>query len=144
MASSSSLSSGSTSASGSVTTLPTPVTPLEPDTLHAAQLRKIAHIVKKARILPGHRVLDLGCGWGAVTLHIARTIPDTHVDAITLSTHQHAHVQAAGLEGCVRVQELKNDVAGRFHPCSSVTTGWIGTNYDAVPERSSFKPSSKK
>ncbi|KAI0039598.1 cyclopropane-fatty-acyl-phospholipid synthase [Auriscalpium vulgare] len=102
-----SLSSRSSSTSGAAATASTPATPPAFETLHTAQLRKLAHIVRKARILPGHRVLDVGCGWGALALLIARTIPGTQIDGITLSTHQLAHVQglinAAGLQERVRV-----------------------------------------
>src|SRR5579863_6431777 len=63
-------------------TLPTPL--LE-DTLAEAQQRKLAHVVARARISPGHRVLEIGSGWGSMALYIVRHIPDVQIDAITLS-----------------------------------------------------------
>ena len=84
-------SSSPTSSSHTLSTLPTP---LLPDTLAAAQQRKLAHIVARARILPGHRVLEIGSGWGSMALYIVRHIPDVHIDTITLSDNQFAHVRA--------------------------------------------------
>jgi cyclopropane-fatty-acyl-phospholipid synthase len=69
-------------------------TPLLQDTLAAAQQRKLAHIVARAQILPGHRVLEIGSGWGSMALYIVRHVPDVHIDTITLSDNQFAHVHA--------------------------------------------------
>ena len=80
-----------TSTSHTPATCPTP--PLE-DTLEAAQQRKLAHIVARARILPGHRVLEIGSGWGSLAFYIVRQIPDVQIDTITLSDNQCAHVRA--------------------------------------------------
>ena len=84
-------SSTPSSSSHTPSTLPTP---LLQDTLAAAQQRKLAHIVARARILPGHRVLEIGSGWGSMALYIVRHVPDVHIDTITLSDNQFAHVQA--------------------------------------------------
>lgn len=88
----------------------TPQTALDPgdkDELYEAQMRKLAHVVKKAKIQPGHRVLEIGSGWGSMSMLIARTIPGTTVDTITLSVQQQSlareRVAAAGLTDRVRV-----------------------------------------
>ena len=78
-------------ASHTSSTWPTP--PLA-DTLAAAQQRKLAHIVVRARIFPGHRVLEIGSGWGSLAFYIARHVPDVQIDTITLSDNQCAHVRA--------------------------------------------------
>lgn len=58
------------------------------DELYLAQLRKLNHILKKAKIKPGHRVLEIGSGWGSMAILIAETIPDTRIDTLTLSVEQ--------------------------------------------------------
>jgi cyclopropane-fatty-acyl-phospholipid synthase len=87
----------------------TPVSPLE-DTLAAAQQRKLAHVVSRARIFPGHRVLEIGSGWGSFALHVVRHIPEVQIDTITLSDNQHAYVCAEvarlGFEDRIRVHLL--------------------------------------
>ena len=42
------------------------------DTLEEAQLRKLDHVCRKLRLREGERVIEAGCGWGALALHMAR------------------------------------------------------------------------
>ena len=67
--------------------------PLE-ETLAEAQQRKLAHLVARARILPGHRVLEIGSGWGSMAFHIVQNVPDVQIHTITLSDNQFAYVRA--------------------------------------------------
>jgi len=38
--------------------------------LEAAQLRKIHHVLQKARVKPGHRILEFGSGWGGLAIEV--------------------------------------------------------------------------
>jgi cyclopropane-fatty-acyl-phospholipid synthase len=40
-------------------------------TLDEAQLAKLDHICRKLRLRPGSKVIEAGCGWGALALHMA-------------------------------------------------------------------------
>jgi hypothetical protein len=40
------------------------------DPLEQAQLAKLRHIIKKAKIQPGHRVLEIGSGWGSFAIEV--------------------------------------------------------------------------
>ncbi|KAG6853950.1 hypothetical protein C0991_012274 [Blastosporella zonata] len=77
------------------------------DELYDAQIRKLKHIINKAQIHPGHRVLEIGSGWGSMSILIAQTFPGTHIDTITLSSQQQAlaeeRIAKAGLENRVTV-----------------------------------------
>lgn len=42
-----------------------------PGDLEAAQLRKIRHVLTKARVQPGHRVLEFGTGWGGMAIEVS-------------------------------------------------------------------------
>src|SRR5574337_2190355 len=41
------------------------------ESLEAAQINKIDHILTKLNVRPGDRLLDIGCGWGALILRAA-------------------------------------------------------------------------
>jgi len=67
--------------------------------LEQAQLDKMALIAAKLCLQPGMRVLDIGCGWGGMALHLARE-HGADVTGITLSQEQLAYARArAAREG---------------------------------------------
>ncbi len=41
-------------------------------TLEQAQIAKMDHICRKLQLQPGETVIEAGCGWGALALHMAR------------------------------------------------------------------------
>ena len=55
--------------------------------IHQAQQAKCDHIANKLLLKPGMQVLDIGCGWGSLALHLAEKY-DVHVTGITLSKAQ--------------------------------------------------------
>ena len=59
------------------------------DTLETAQAQKKRHIAAKLLIEKGHRVLDIGSGWGGLGLYLGE-ISGADVTGLTLSEHQHA------------------------------------------------------
>ncbi len=82
-------------------------------TLEEAQAAKKRHIAKKLLLEPGHRVLDIGCGWGGMGLTLAQDY-GAEVVGVTLSSEQHqvANRRAveAGLQDRVRflLQDYRN------------------------------------
>jgi len=68
--------------------------------LAEAQQAKMRHIAGKLLLQPGLRVLDIGCGWGGLALHLAKHA-EVEVVGVTLSKEQHELAQqrakAAGL-----------------------------------------------
>jgi cyclopropane-fatty-acyl-phospholipid synthase len=57
------------------------------ETLEDAQRAKLDLICRKVELQPGMRMLDIGCGWGALGIHAAREY-DVSVLGITLSPPQ--------------------------------------------------------
>ncbi|QKV71566.1 class I SAM-dependent methyltransferase [Streptomyces harbinensis] len=58
-----------------------------------AQRDKLALICRKLALRPGMRLLDVGCGWGALSLYAAAE-HKAQVTAVTLSAAQARHVRA--------------------------------------------------
>jgi cyclopropane-fatty-acyl-phospholipid synthase len=92
--------------------------------LEEAQLAKLDHVCRKLRLRPGERVLEAGCGWGALALHMAEHY-GVAVRAFNISTEQigWAREQAKnrGLER--RVEFVDDDyraAAGSFDAFASV------------------------
>jgi cyclopropane-fatty-acyl-phospholipid synthase len=75
-------------------------------TLAEAQFAKLSHIAKKLHLVPGQEVLDIGCGWGGMAIHLARH-HDVRVTGITLSEEQAAlarqRVREAGVADKVTI-----------------------------------------
>jgi cyclopropane-fatty-acyl-phospholipid synthase len=75
--------------------------------LHEAQRNKLDHICRKLRLQPGERLLDIGCGWGALVCWAARE-HGVRAHGITLSERQlefaRARVRAEGLEDLVTIE----------------------------------------
>ncbi len=97
------------------------------ETLSAAQNAKLDHILAKLMLQPGERLLDIGCGWGALVIRAAEKWGARAV-GVTLSRNQFElaslRVADAGLEGQVeiRLQDYR-DIEGRdgqFDKISSV------------------------
>lgn len=63
------------------------------ETLEEAQAAKARHLAAKLRLTPNARVLDIGCGWGSLAMHLVR-LGAQRVDGVTLSTEQHAWASA--------------------------------------------------
>lgn len=77
------------------------------DDLDTAQEAKFRHLCRKLLLREGHRLLDVGCGWGGLVLHAARE-HGARALGITLSAEQQREaarrVTEAGLDDHVRVE----------------------------------------
>jgi cyclopropane-fatty-acyl-phospholipid synthase len=92
--------------------------------LEDAQLAKLDHVCRKLRLQPGETVVEAGCGWGALALHMARHY-GVKVTAYNISGEQisfaRQRARAEGLEG--KVEFLEDDyrnVRGEFDAFVSV------------------------
>ena len=64
------------------------------DTLELAQEQKLDHICRKLMLKPGERLLDIGCGWGALVMWAAERYK-VHATGITLSQNQYEYASKA-------------------------------------------------
>ena len=96
-------------------------------TLEQAQRAKMEYICRKLRLRPGDRVVDAGCGWGALALHMAEHHGVT-VRAYNISEPQldfaRARARQAGLDG--RVTFINADYRSIECPCDAfVSVGML-------------------
>ena len=61
--------------------------------LDAAQEAMLGLIVQRAEVRDGQSILDLGCGWGAMTFYIAERFSDCHIVSLTNSESQKQHIE---------------------------------------------------
>ncbi|MEU8354107.1 class I SAM-dependent methyltransferase, partial [Streptomyces sp. NPDC048845] len=93
--------------------------------LEGAQRAKLDLICRKLALRPGMRLLDVGCGWGALVLHAAREY-GVHAVGVTLSTEQAVYarkqIAEAGLADRVeiRVQDYRRVPDGPYDAIASV------------------------
>lgn len=83
----------------------------EPElTLSEAQVAKLDHVCRKLRLQPGQTVVEAGCGWGALALHMAEHY-DVKVTAYNNSREQvrYAREQAQARNLSDRVTFMEED-----------------------------------
>jgi cyclopropane-fatty-acyl-phospholipid synthase len=84
-------------------------------TLAEAEERMLARTCERAGVEDGMRVLDLGCGWGSLSLWIAARFPRCRVVGVSNSKPQREHIlgraAARGLENLEIVTADVNDFA---------------------------------
>ena len=54
----------------------------------------LALYAERAELSNGQRILELGCGWGSLTLWMAEHFRDSHITAVSNSSSQRRHIQA--------------------------------------------------
>jgi len=58
-------------------------------TLAEAQVAKLEHVCRKLKLQPGQQVIEAGCGWGALAMHMAQ-----HYD-VRVKAYNNSHEQIA-------------------------------------------------
>src|SRR3954454_5374806 len=95
------------------------------ESLEAAQARKLDLICRKLRLAHGERLLDIGCGWGALLIHAAQWYGVRGV-GVTLSSEQARYarerIARLGLQDRIeiRVQGYRELADGPFDKIASV------------------------
>ena len=94
------------------------------DDIDRAQERKLDYICRKLRLVPGDRLLDIGCGWGGLVIYAAQQY-GVHALGITVSRKQvdlaQERIRQAGLQDRCRVEfQDYREVSGTFDKLVSV------------------------
>jgi cyclopropane-fatty-acyl-phospholipid synthase len=98
--------------------------PTPESTLEDAQVAKMDLVCRKLQLRPGERVVEAGCGWGALALFMAKHY-GVSVTAFNVSTEQIAYARARAREEGLddRVEFVEDDyrnVKGQFDVFVSV------------------------
>ena len=93
-------------------------------TLEQAQIAKMNHIAAKLALSPGQSVLDIGCGWGGLAIHLHK-VSGAKVHGISLSKEQIGYARAwAQREGVADAVTFNltdfRDVEGKYDRIVSV------------------------
>ncbi|ETW76862.1 cyclopropane-fatty-acyl-phospholipid synthase, partial [Heterobasidion irregulare TC 32-1] len=112
--------------------------------LETAQARKIQHILTKARLRPGDRLLEVGSGWGGVAIAcwVQAAKMGCTVDTLTLATEQKKYIEqkikGTDLESRIHVhlldyRNMPREWEGKFDAfCSLEMLEVVGRTYMPV------------
>ncbi len=109
--------------------------------LDAAAAAMLQLTCERAEIEDGMRVLDLGCGWGAMTLWLAEHFPRCRVVGVSNAANQRTDILArAAAQGLTNVDVLTADVntfaaPGRFDRIVSIEMMEHARNWRLLLER---------
>ena len=81
------------------------------ENLDAAEARMLGLTCQRARLADGMRILELGCGWGSLSLWMAANYPKARITAVSNSRTQKQHIDAqAAVRGLTNLEVITCDV----------------------------------
>lgn len=80
--------------------------------LNQAEENALLETIKRAEIIDGHRILELGCGWGSLTLKMAKLFPNSKIVAVSNSSSQKTFIDnEAKKRGLSNIIILTRDIS---------------------------------
>jgi cyclopropane-fatty-acyl-phospholipid synthase len=87
--------------------------------LDAAEARMLALTCERAALKDGERILELGCGWGSLSLWMAAHYPNSRITVVSNSKTQKAHIDGqATARGLTNLEVITCDVNALDFPAS--------------------------
>lgn len=112
------------------------------ESLDQAEDAMLALYGERAELRDGQRILELGCGWGSLTLWMAERYPNARITAVSNSQAQRTHIEAQCRQrGRFNVEVLTQDVnrlelpENRYDRCVSVEMFEHMRNYERLMRR---------
>ena len=96
------------------------------ESLREAEVKALEETCRRARLSDGMDILELGCGWGSLTLWLAANYPHAQITAVSNSQSQRLHIEAAaGRQGLKNIRVITAnmntfDLESRFDRVLSV------------------------
>jgi cyclopropane-fatty-acyl-phospholipid synthase len=116
--------------------------PTGAESLDEAENAMLALYGQRAELADGQEILELGCGWGSLTLWMAERYPKSSICAVSNSKLQREHIEARCRERHLHnVRVVTTDVnrlelpAARFDRCVSIEMFEHMRNYDTLLAR---------
>lgn len=109
--------------------------------LAEAEDAALDQVVRRAQVADGQRILELGCGWGSLSLYMAERFREARITAVSNSQGQRSFIEQRARErGLQNLQILTADVnqlslGGRFDRVVSVEMFEHMRNWEALLER---------
>jgi len=107
--------------------------------LAQAEERALEATCQRAGLADGQRILELGCGWGSLTLWMAERYPNARITAVSNSAPQREFIESRCRErGFANVHVLTRDAnrlelpRGAFDRCVSIEMFEHMRNYDTL------------
>lgn len=112
------------------------------ETLDEAEEAMLALYGERAQLADGQHILELGCGWGSLTLWMAERYPNAQITAVSNSNSQREYILAqCRARGLINVSVLTRDVnhltldAETFDRCVSIEMFEHMRNYPQLLQR---------
>jgi cyclopropane-fatty-acyl-phospholipid synthase len=112
------------------------------ESLDQAEEAMLGLYAQRAQFEDGQDILELGCGWGSLTLWMAERYPHAHITAVSNSHSQRAYIQAqCHMRRLANVHVITCDVnvlalaASGFDRCVSIEMFEHMRNYDTLLAR---------
>ena len=108
------------------------------ETLDQAEDAMLALYGERAQLADGQHILELGCGWGSLTLWMAERFPRARITGVSNSHGQRAHILAqAAARGLANVDIITCDVnqlelGGKYDRIVSIEMFEHMRNYEAL------------
>jgi len=81
------------------------------DSLDAAEAQALALSGAHADLRDGQQILELGCGWGSLTLWMAKTYPKAHITAVSNSKSQRLFIEKCAADAALHnLQVITADI----------------------------------
>ncbi len=126
--------------------------PTGSESLEQAEDAMLALYGERAQLADGQDILELGCGWGSLTLWMAQRYPHARITTVSNSRPQRLHIEAqCRMRGLANVQVLTCDVnalelpAARYDRAVSIEMFEHMRNYQTLLSRIAgwLKPNGK-
>lgn len=112
----------------------------QPD-LDEAEVSALTITCQRAELSGGQRILELGCGWGSLSLWMAEQYPESHITAVSNSASQREFILSQACERSLQnltvITADMNDFApeGRFDRVVSIEMFEHMRNYELLLQR---------